>query len=323
MEKQVTVSIREGLLALIYLFCIIVPCITYAKQPKASCRFLVDSLYLAEPCTLRISIQIPPGSRLELNDGIAAFYPFVLLESFSQDPIRKGEVDWHVHEYVLQSFVVGEIEEFSLSFSVVHQRDTQEFVLACTPPPYASILKNVHTDSLKFAYKQEFIPLLSPPNYYEFLGKGSLVLLVMGILYFLFKRPLQKVSQFLNIRREWNSFHREWAANRERLGQPDVFISAMNRHWKQYLDPDDHLHLQSLSTTELARRIQKISFISPEDRRILLSATQLEDEIIHAGRVADLRILKESYQNIFPILQKAYRYRNKREEYLGENSPES
>ena len=307
---------------LLLLLVLIRPNWVLTQEPKVSCRFLSDSLRLAEPCTLRLSIQISPGSRLELNDGIAAFYPFTLLESFTLDPIRREGVDWHVYEYVLQSFVVGNMDELGIQYSVITRMDTQSFTLSCLPPPYVSELKKGDKDSLNFQYKQEFIPLLSPPNYYEILGKASLVLLALGIGYMLMRRPLQKLLRLLSTQREWKDFRRAWGANEDRIGQQELFISYHNKLWKYYLDPEDQWHLRSLSTPELAKRVGGIPFLSTPERQELLRAAQLENDIVHAGRQTDLRTLKESQQNIFHILKKAYGLRKKEVWRSGEDVTE-
>lgn len=292
-----------------------VVCLSYLGMGQGvqhTCRFLSDSLQIGIPCTLRVSIKVPPGSLLEIQDGLSDFAPYQLMEVFTRDRIRDKEMDWYIYEYVLRSFTVGGAQHISLRYAIQSDSAQTSHTLFCEALPFKSAL--VYTgDSVEstFQFGSERIPLETPWDFRDGFIWGFFLLMGILLFYFLFNKMWGRLNAFIQVWLDWRIFKRNWKENRATIPVPASFISSLNYAWKSYLDPDKSLYLVSLTYEELADTLQGIDTLSEMDQDILLESVQLENDIVYAEKKVPQDQLAYIWKVIFPIMKKAYEQRRK------------
>ena len=283
------------------------------EETQHSCRFLSDSLQVGLPCTLRVSIKVPPGSILDIQDGLSDFAPYQLMEVFTRDRIRDKGRDWYIYEYVLRTFTVADAQHISLRYSIQSDSAQSSHTLFCEALPFKTAL-SLEGDSIvsTFQFGGELIPLDTPWDYRDSFIWGFFLLLGGTLAYFLLNRMWGRSQSFLQVWMDWRIFKRNWKENRATIPVPSSFISSLNYAWKSYLDPHKSLHLVSLTYEELESALREIEFLSEWEQEILLESVQLENDIVYAEKIVPQDQLEYIWKAIFPLMKKAYEQRRKK-----------
>ena len=164
-------------------------------EPAVSCRFLSDTLRIGEPCTLRVTFRVSPQTLVTLQDGLAEFQPFQVVEAYTPDPIRKDGQDWYIFEYVLRSFSLQKDQGLSLQYTLTTGALSQVRNVTCISPFMKSSLAG--RDNPQYLRDTSLLPVSTPVNYYRFFGIGLMI--AAGILgFWRILRP-----RFRNIQSRW------------------------------------------------------------------------------------------------------------------------
>ena len=287
--------------------------IAQGQESKHSCSFLADSLWVGKPCTLRVSIQVKPGSFLEVQDGLTDFYPYQLMDVFAQDPIRNEGMDWYVYEYVLRSFAIGDSQHVTLNYIVTGDTDTSFHVLFCEGMPFASVLSTGKDSLLSgFQYQKELISVEDAIDYRDTFVWGILLIFGAFVGYFVFRKLWVRLIHWGSLWLQWRELKRAWNENLSTMPVPASFISSLNYLWKNYLDPDRSFYLVSLTYEELAKKLASIPTLSEVDLDVLMESVQMENDIVYAEKKVPQDELEYMWKAIFPILKRAYDHRRKR-----------
>lgn len=251
------------------------------QQPEG--HFLTDSIEIGRPFRYALTYRHSPTVDVLFPDTARHFAPYQVKEVavFTTETIGlgAGAISRDSAVYTLLSFETTATQVLEVPIRLLNETDCTALL---TQPDTVFLLSKVGLpqvgppQALTLATETTLAPLQQQFNY-PVLATGLLgVGLVAAVLYGLFGRAIRRQWQLYQLNRQ----HRRFLRDYDRLGQrinSDTAADLANQAvitWKTYLEKLDRQPYASLTTPELAERIN--------DSRVT-SALREADQMIYGG----------------------------------------
>lgn len=259
--------------------------LTGRTQPLPVGRFLVDSIEIGRPFQYALTYRHPPTVEVLFPDTIQDFTPYRVekVAVFTTQTTGSGfdAVSRDSAVYTLVSFETDSLQWLQVPVRLINATDctallTQTDTVFLRSRLTAILSGSASPQSLTLATETQLAPLRQQFNY-PVLAVGFLALsLAAGILYGIFGRTIRRQWRLYQINRRHIRFLRDY--NRLSRGiSADTAADTANQAvvlWKMYLEKLDRQPYASLTTPEIAERMN--------DERVT-NALREADRMIYGG----------------------------------------
>lgn len=279
----------------LFLF-LIIPFLSNAQQITVDGYFMQDSAKLGERVGYVLKVTYPQSKQLIFPDSTFDFSPLVLLEkktfiSSTQDSVTQDSTIYYLSNFSLEpsSYLTLPVYELSRYDSVVHFPLEAELKLKLT-------LDSI-PEELVFQQNNIYQPLEKSWNWIIIGVILGGILLLLGVLYFLFA---DKIQEYWNERREkrrWNQFEKKWKTQTALLAENPSIEAAdeVIGLWKGYMESITKLPVKEWTSSEIGERLDNLE---------IFKALRTIDLIIYAGESSKseeattylLEIARRNYQ---------------------------
>jgi len=248
---------------------------TQAQEVTVSGYFLQDSAKLGERVGYVLKASYPESKQVIFPDSAHNFGELVLLE--------KQTFISNTNEGITQDSAIYFISNFSLEPSTFLSLPVYELARydSVTYFPLEAELKlKLTLDSIPeqpiFQENNIYQPLTKPINWIVTSIIIGGILLLLGVLYFLFNKQIAGYFTHLSEKRRWKKFEKKWKLQTAELtknptiGLADEVIGL----WKGYLESITKLPIKEWTSSEIGEKL--------EDQNIFNSLRAI-DMIIYAG----------------------------------------
>lgn len=275
---------------------LILPFWAQAQEINVEGYFLKDSAMLGERVGYVLKASYPEHKQVIFPDSTFDYSPLVLLEkqtfiSSTQDSITLDSAVYYLSNFELDPSVFLALPVYELS-----RYDSSVYY-----PLEAELKLKLTLDSIPekpvFQENNVYQPLEKSLNWIIIAVILGILLLVLGVLYFLFA---DKIKEFLKGKREqrrWKEFERKWKSQTAQLAEQPTIEKAdeVIGLWKGYLESITSMPVKEWTSSEIGEKMD-----NPE----ILKALRSVDLIIYAG-LSDqteeatnylLEVAREKYQ---------------------------
>ncbi|MEB2781937.1 hypothetical protein U3A58_16200 [Algoriphagus sp. C2-6-M1] len=257
------------------LFFLILPFLSNAQQIRVDGYFMQDSAKLGERVGYVLKATYPASKQLIFPDSTFDFAPLVLLEkktfiSHTLDSVTQDSAIYYLSNFSLDpsSYLTLPVYELARYDSIVHY------------PLEAELKLNLTLDSIPEA------PVFQENNIYQPLEKSfnwiitgiilGGILLLSGVLYFLFADKIQEYWKERREKRRWSQFEKRWKIQTAILSETPSIESAdeVIGLWKGYMESITKLPVKEWTSSEIGIRL---------DNQEIFKALRAIDLIIYAG----------------------------------------
>ncbi|MEB2785691.1 hypothetical protein [Algoriphagus persicinus] len=256
-------------------FFLILPFLSNAQQIRVDGYFMQDSAKLGERVGYVLKATYPASKQLIFPDSTFDFAPLVLLEkktfiSHTLDSVTQDSAIYYLSNFSLDpsSYLTLPVYELARYDSVVHY------------PLEAELKLKLTLDSIPEA------PVFQENNIYQPLEKSfnwiiigiilGGILLLSGVLYFLFADKIQEYWKERREKRRWSQFEKRWKIQTAILSETPAIESAdeVIGLWKGYMESITKLPVKEWTSSEIGIRL---------DNQEIFKALRAIDLIIYAG----------------------------------------
>ena len=277
-------------------FLLLIPVLSNAQQIKVDGYFLQDSAKLGERVGYVLKATYPESAQIIFPDSTFDFSPMVLLEkktfiSNTQDSITQDSTIYYVSNFSLDpsSYLTLPVYELARYDSVVHYPLEAELKLKLTLdsiPEQLVFQQNNIYQSLEKSFNWIIIGLIV----------GG-ILLLLGVIYFLFADKFQEYWKERREKRRWQQFEKRWKTQTALLTENPSIESAdeVIGLWKGYMESITGLPVKEWTSSEIGERMGNLE---------IFKALRAIDLIIYAGQSSEseeattylLKVAREKYQ---------------------------
>ncbi|MEM7374725.1 MAG: hypothetical protein AAF587_39400 [Bacteroidota bacterium] len=275
-----------------------------AQEVLAILEFDTDTVSLGRPVPLHLSISHPEDIVVVFPVGKKEFEPFELAGRKVEPTLTDEGLSVDAVTYQLRTFDLAPKQAVSLSYAYVVGKDTIREIVRSD-----SLRLNfqVHTDPDAGAFQtiDGVLPLSPPPNYGLWTMLGVMLLILLGALAVLLRRPIDRYLRLQRLKQEWMEVRKQL----KRLGQHSnqtYQLDQMNHLWKGYIDPDDAMGFLSMTTTELKNNLPLLMFLTRSQKDILLQAAMAGDKVIYANEQIPKDEVDSLIWNLHEIIDTVY-----------------
>lgn len=270
---------RRVLYSLLLVLCSLLAALRSPAQPVG--HFLNDTIELGRPFQYALTVRHPASQDVFFPDTARQFAPF-LVQNVAVFPTQtQAGVSVDSAVYTLVSFEVSRARVLQVPVYLTNKQDcTAVLSLADTVFLRSSLPITNQPDTLGLAVRTELVPLPQQFNYpYLALVTTGLGVLC-GAIYILFGQVLKRRWRQFQLGRQHAQFLTTYNRLTRNLG-PESARETSNEAivvWKRYLEQIENQPYTSLTSREIADRIQ-------DDR--LADALRETDRIVYGGSFTD------------------------------------
>lgn len=255
-----------------------------------------DSAKVGERVGYVLKATYPESKQIIFPDSTFDFSPLVLLEkktfiSFTRDSVTQDSTIYYLSNFSLDpsSFLTLPVYELARYDSVVHYPLEAELKLKLT-------LDSI-PEELVFQENNIYQPLEKSLNWIIIGIILGGILLLLGVLYFLFANKIQEYWKERREKRRWTQFEKRWKTQTSILTENPSIESAdeVIGLWKGYMESITKLPVKEWTSSEIGEQMD-----NPE----IFKALRAIDLIIYAGKSSKseeatsylLAVAREKYQ---------------------------
>tara|TARA_R110000850_G_scaffold153234_6_gene276655 strand:+ start:1603 stop:2499 length:897 start_codon:yes stop_codon:yes gene_type:complete len=279
----------------IFLF-LLIPVLSNAQQITVNGYFMQDSAKLGERVGYVLKASYPESVQIIFPDSTFDFSPLVLLEkktyiSHTQDSITQDSTVYYLSNFSLDpsSYLTLPVYELARYDSIVHYPMEAELKLKLT-------LDSI-PEQLVFQENNIYQPLEKSFNWIIIGIIIGVVLLLIGVLYFLFADKIQEYWKERREKRRWTQFEKRWKTQTALLSETPSIEAAdeVIGLWKGYMESITKLPVKEWTSSEIGERMDNLD---------IFKALRAIDLIIYAGGSSKseeattylLEVAREKYQ---------------------------
>jgi len=250
-----------------------------AQKVQVSGYFTKDSARLGERVGYVLKASYPQAAQLIFPDSAFDFSPFVFLEkktfvSATTEGITQDSSVYFLSNFSLEpsSYLALPVFELNRYDSITHYTTDAELKLKLN-------LDSI-PEQLQFKENNVYQPLDKPFNWFVFSAIIGGILLVVGILFFVFAERIKRLFRKNRERLRWIQFERKWKKLSDLLQQQPNQSTADEAVglWKGYLEHLRSQPIQEWTSSEIAAAL---------DDKEVFKALRSIDMIIYAGAGGD------------------------------------
>ncbi len=250
-----------------------------AQKVQVSGYFTKDSARLGERVGYVLKASYPQSAQLIFPDSTFDFSPFVFLEkktfvSATTEGITQDSSVYFLSNFSLEpsSYLALPVFELNRYDSITHYTTDAELKLKLN-------LDSI-PEQLQFKENNVYQPLDKPFNWFVFGAIIGGILLVVGILFFVFAERIKRLFRKNRERLRWIQFERKWKKLSDLLQQQPNQSTADEAVglWKGYLEHLRSQPIQEWTSSEIAAAL---------DDKEVFKALRSIDMIIYAGAGGD------------------------------------
>ena len=250
-----------------------------AQKVQVSGYFTKDSARLGERVGYVLKASYPQSAQLIFPDSTFDFSPFVFLEkktfvSATTEGITQDSSVYFLSNFSLEpsSYLALPVFELNRYDSITHYTTDAELKLKLN-------LDSI-PEQLQFKENNVYQPLDKPFNWFVFSAIIGGILLVVGILFFVFAERIKRLFRKNRERLRWIQFERKWKKLSGLLQQKPNQSTADEAVglWKGYLEHLRSQPIQEWTSSEIAAAL---------DDKEVFKALRSIDMIIYAGAEGD------------------------------------
>ena len=250
-----------------------------AQKVQVSGYFTKDSARLGERVGYVLKASYPQSAQLIFPDSTYDFSPFVFLEkktfvSATTEGITQDSSVYFLSNFSLEpsSYLALPVFELNRYDSITHYTTDAELKLKLN-------LDSI-PEQLQFKENNVYQPLDKPFNWFVFSAIIGGILLVVGILFFVFAERIKRLFRKNRERLRWIQFERKWKKLSDLLQQQPNQSTADEAVglWKGYLEHLRSQPIQEWTSSEIAAAL---------DDKEVFKALRTIDMIIYAGVEGD------------------------------------
>ncbi len=275
---------------------------TFAQIPSwtpPKGKFLSDSVKVGLPVQYALSYRHKATADVFFPDSAYNFAPFEMVkrEYFNTVTDQNGSLDSVV--YTLISFEVTPMQELSLPVYVRAKRDCTRVFAPMDFVILNSIIKpNVNIDTLSLKKDTRLIPIAQQVNFPLIFLIIIGLLLIIGIVFWFFGKPIRRQVQLFNFKRRYDDFRKLF--QRLSRGTEDAKKRLENIEkavvlWKKYIERIENKPFTTFTTKEILDNLK--------DNR-LSDALREIDATVYGGvysskTIASLQVLQELAEGLY------------------------
>ena len=279
-----------------FLIFFLFPVIAFGQQVEVNAYFTQDSAKLGERVGYVLKVKHPEATQIIFPDSTFDYSPLVLLE--------KKTFMSSTSEGITQDSTIYYLSNFSLEPSIFLTLPVYELVRYDSVtyfPNEAELKLNLTLDSIPEQ------PVFQENNVYQSLKKSlnwimvailvGAILVLLGVLYALFAKRINKIWREQNEKRRWRQFEKKWKIKTAQLEEsPAIEIAdEVIGLWKGYMESITGLPIKEWTSSEISKKL--------DDKKVFESLRSI-DMIIYAGKSLEndqsrdylLQVAKEKYQ---------------------------
>lgn len=250
-----------------------------AQKVQVSGYFTKDSARLGERVGYVLKASYPQAAQLIFPDSAFDFSPFVFLEkktfvSATTEGITQDSAVYFLSNFSLEpsSYLALPVYELNRYDSITHYTTDAELKLKLN-------LDSI-PEQLQFKENNVYQPLDKPFNWFVFTSIIGGILLVFGILFFVFAERIKRLFRKNRERLRWIQFERKWKKLSDLLQQKPNQSTADEAIglWKGYMEHLRAQPIQEWTSSEIAAAL---------DDKEVFKALRTIDMIIYAGAEGD------------------------------------
>lgn len=250
-----------------------------AQKVQVSGYFTKDSARLGERVGYVLKASYPQSAQLIFPDSTYDFSPFVFLEkktfvSATTEGITQDSSVYFLSNFSLEpsSYLALPVFELNRYDSITHYTTDAELKLKLN-------LDSI-PEQLQFKENNVYQALDKPFNWFVFSAIIGGILLVVGILFFVFAERIKRLFRKNRERLRWIQFERKWKKLSDLLQQQPNQSTADEAVglWKGYLEHLRSQPIQEWTSSEIAAAL---------DDKEVFKALRTIDMIIYAGVEGD------------------------------------
>lgn len=278
------------------LFFLLTPLLVNAQQITVDGYFMQDSAKVGERVGYVLKATYPESTQLIFPDSTFDFSPLVLLEkktfiSHTQDSITQDSTIYYLSNFSLDpsSFLTLPVYELARYDSVVHYPLEAELKL--------KLALDSIPEELVFQENNIYQPLEKSLNWIIIGIILGGILLLLGVLYFLFADKIQEYWKERREKRRWSQFEKRWKTQTTLLTENPSIEAAdeVIGLWKGYMESITQLPVKEWTSSEIGKRMDNLE---------IFKALRAIDLIIYAGEASKseeattylLEVAREKYQ---------------------------
>ena len=252
-----------------------------AQKVQVSGYFIKDSAQLGERVGYVLKASYPQSTQLLFPDSTYDFSPFIFLEkktfvSATSEGLTQDSAVYFLSNFSLEpsSFLALPVFELNRYDSITHFTSDSELKLKLN-------LDSI-PEQLQFKENNVYQPLNKPFNWFVFISTIGGIILVVGILFFVFAERIKRLFRKNRERLRWIQFERKWKKLADLLQQNPNQSTAdeLVGLWKGYLEHLRAQPIQEWTSSEIATAL--------DDKEVFKSLRSI-DVIIYAGAEGDTR----------------------------------
>ena len=281
---------------------------SFSQDVSGTFRFGNDSLDLGRPIEGILEITHPSKTVVVFPDSSGDFAPWEIASSKHHTTRTTGGISIDRKTYFLRSFEIDSVQTLRLPFRYLIGNDTVLQYSGADTVLFRSRIPEWN-DSLKLITVVGLTGINDPPNYLLFLVIGFGLFFLMGLLVFLFIKPVTQWMKTKKIEREWKEISLRLRKAGTLVEKQEAFINEVNFIWKKYLDPGRRFSLSSLSTPELKEALPQLIQLDESDKSALLNIAHTGDMIQFAGMKVGEESLRALPDQLLGLLEKEFKRR--------------
>lgn len=264
------------------------------------------NIKLGAPIVATVSIDHPADIVVEFPTG-RDFSPFELIHSSPRPTVTENGRSRDIVDFHIRTFSLASKQVLSLPYSWYGARDTGSSKLFSDTLLLQRHIATVN-DSLEYRYSMVPIVLEDPPNYLNILLLSFTAIVVMILLGLALRKPIRRFWAMRNLNRQSERVKK--SLDRIAIEQnQEIQLESLNSLWREFLDPQQKRQLGAMTTTELQQGIQSLVHLKIEDRKALLQAAKLRDQVSFAGVSISKAEISSVIESLKRIVDRTYVFR--------------
>jgi len=276
-------------------------------QVTTHIAWLSDSIALGMPTELAFSVRYPVGYAIIFPDSAKDFQPFELHSKriFPTKIENNYAIDSVV--YSIKTFQIDSLQKIQLKFGYVYQLDTTFSKSEIVKIPFQR--KVFYFDEkTPYLYSKELYDIPVQPNYSLVIGFFLGILVLMIIVFYLFRGKIIEWLLFLKMKKEWKSIKNQIDKIFTKQDLKSL-IYELNLLWKSYLGSQKSIRPESLTSKEFQAWIDTVPGL--DNKKLFIELCQLEEIIFYTSEPVDKSVLLGKKESILSELEKVYLYKKK------------
>lgn len=279
-----------------------------AQKVDALLTPIDKAVQVGRPFQVEIRVTHPSDVVVIFPDSARDFTPYEV-HSGKAIPTETAEGESEDAKiYKLYTWEIDSIQYLQFPVRYVVDGDTETVMTNREAVMFQPVIA-VYSDSLQVQLHENLVEIEEPINWVAILIILG-ILIVVGVLAGIGLSPsIAKWWRRRKIEREWRRFKEILNGIPAKIGQPETYISELNRIWKTYYDRDWKRALASLTTRELQGALPKVDSLDAQDREILVELSASADRILYAEQPIPEDQMRNLHGQVARIMEKEYQRR--------------